>query len=142
MNRDQATNEVVGNLVVSGQSPAQASVAPSPLHHQPPVPLPVQHEAYVTQPPPEPMEVKHETPEPAKQIPAVVTRLPIVKLDRMNLEVSETASNKTKLIRYPINKNLSMQTLNFFPSFFNKKKFTIYGPIWSANEFVESYIKQ
>lgn len=75
---------IAGNLVISGQSPAQASVAPSPLRHEPQASIPIQQDMYAIQ---SVTDVKHETPEPAKHTLLAEARLPIVKLNRLNLDV-------------------------------------------------------
>ncbi|XP_077287915.1 nipped-B cohesin loading factor isoform X2 [Arctopsyche grandis] len=75
-----------GNVVISGQSPAQASVAPSPLRHEPQVSIPLQQDIYSMNAVQSTTDVKQDAPEPAKHNLLAEARLPIVKLNRLNLD--------------------------------------------------------
>lgn len=73
--------------MISGQSPAQASVAPSPLRHEPQVSIPLQQDIYSLNAVQSTTDVKQDAPEPAKHNLLTEARLPIVKLNRLNLDV-------------------------------------------------------
>lgn len=74
-------NFVVDGNVVTGQSPAQASVAPSPLRHEPQVPQPSMGAPYA----PPPQNANQEKQDSNKSTTVVNNRYPVVKLGRLSV---------------------------------------------------------
>ncbi|XP_026495043.1 nipped-B protein isoform X1 [Vanessa tameamea] len=81
MQSQDKTYEQDGN-VVTGQSPAQASVAPSPLRHEPQVPQPSMGAPYA--PPPMIQNTTQEKQDPNRSTTFMNSRYPVVKLGRLS----------------------------------------------------------
>lgn len=100
--------------VVTGQSPAQASVAPSPLRQEPQVPLPSMGGPYV--PPQPPPFAKAETKqEPAKHT-LLDVRLPVVRIGRLSDGMlkkhemsSENSSRKNSTVESDSDDNIPLK---------------------------------
>lgn len=82
---------ILDGNVVTGQSPAQASVAPSPLRQEPQVPQPSMGAPYA--PPPVLQNTNQEKQDPSKSTTAVNNRYPVVKLGRLSVSVKTVFIN-------------------------------------------------
>lgn len=67
--------------IVPGQSPAQASVAPSPLRQEPQVPQPCMGAPYA----PPATQSTQEKQDPSRSTQVMNTRYPVVKLGRLSV---------------------------------------------------------
>lgn len=67
---------------MTGQSPAQASVAPSPLRQEPQVPQPSMGAPYA---PTQPLNATDK--DPAKGANSVNSRFPVVKIGRLSVRI-------------------------------------------------------